>query len=265
VILVIMIQASDPLLALEVTLTEGDDERTFATSPTGLRILDIQATQLLADPTGVVLREIASHRTLTIKWKDDDYPATVRLFSRKKKEQVYKFCGTEQSGVTDEFSVTPSALRCEGDLIDQEAILEAAFHKEGEKPQYLYLRLMNRRLPWSGTDMGIALTLVRPLKDDADEGFTVSEGIAYYYAWSRLKNEHVRAIAQAALLDFADDEDFEIGIGAGLMFRTNGFSASEEGLGVVMGAGYNFMVDRASRRPYSFVGLSLNFGRDKKS
>jgi len=275
--LVMLSCVTSPAEAMEVTIKEGNVENTLVTMDAVQEIAKTTSLEVFVDPNKVTLRELVAHGDVTLSWEDKATIAVVRLFARQKDglradpNTPYTFCGIEISRATDELTIKPYALRCKGDLVDLEAILEVEFTPPvtgstgtSSKKQYLYLKKTNQRLPSQGSDMGIALTMVQPLKDDAKEGFKVSEGVAFYYAWSRLKNDHFRAIAQAALLDFVADEDFEVGLGVGGMFRTNGFASSEEGLGIVFGIGYNLMVDTPSRRAYNFVGVSLNFGRDEK-
>lgn len=125
---------------------------------------------------------------------------------------------------------------------------------------HLVLKIPNWGGLLFGSDVGIGLTLVNRRNDD--DAFSVQDGLSAYYSISKLKTSSVRGIANVSILDFDEEKDFELGLGLGLMVRTNGWDSDpKNGLGLVFGVGYNLMVKESSDALYTFVGLSWNIDR----
>lgn len=242
---------------------------------------------------GAQFFELSPYRQAKVKWVEGT-SVEVRLYGemrlRKVKQQAVREaaikagddgvtgkgffiadCGllpsTEQSWVFD-----PGDLLCEGDFVDGSAVIEVRVKATPPAAdRAIYFRAKNRRFPFVGSDLGVALSLTQPLQaeGDLDKGFEINDGLSLYYSISRLKSDRWRAIASLAALDHVkpaageteDPEDLEIGLGLGMMFKSNGFLDTNTGMSLAAGIGYNFMVPESSERWYWFFGVGANFGR----
>jgi len=281
--------AEEKEISFEVTLGER-------ASPTVLpgAVVDIAAiVGPGASLRGAQFFELSPYRTAKVKWSDD-LRVEVHLYAemslRKVRQRAERDAAIRASGgdpaetkffiadcgllpATDESWVfDPGDLVCEGDFVDGSAVIEVRVKaNDPAEDRALYFRAKNRRFPFVGSDLGIALTLTEPLnaEGDLDKGFEINDGLSLYYSISRLKSDRWRAIASLAALDHVkaaageteDPEDLEIGLGLGMMFKSNGFLDTNTGMSLAAGIGYNFMVPEPGDRWYWFFGVGANFGR----
>lgn len=172
-------------------------------------------------------------------------------------------CQSLAADSNGELRMTPSKIHC----VDGAAVLDGGNvvveveDASGALLGSAILAIPDRDLPLPGTDYGFSLNLIDRKGDD--EEFDRVDSAMTYYALSRLKNEHVRPVLSLAILDFEPTEDFEIGVGLGLLFQPRSFETEKGiGLGLVGGYGVNLMVGGESRE-YWFLGIGLNKDRDK--
>ncbi|MBP9145517.1 MAG: hypothetical protein KBI44_13605 [Thermoanaerobaculia bacterium] len=220
---------------------------------------------------GVSLFEGRAYRALSVEWEKGT-TVTIQLFGRMKEEVngktefVVKNCGRLTAAETS-WTLGPDDLVCNGNYIDKSALIEFRFEDGSGSARFAYVRIFNRRFPVAGSDAGIVLTLTERLKagDDSDDGFTATNGISVYYAVSRLKSQRFRGIVHVSALDqLKDEKDLEVGLGAGFLFKSNGFMDTNTGLSLAGGIGYNLMIPKSNERWYWFVGLGTNFDLGKK-
>lgn len=239
---------------------------------------------------GSIFFELSPYRSASVSWPKK-FKVEVRLFGEmsikkspnraSRRDSGYessKFfmadCGllpaTEGRWVFD-----PSDILCQGDFVDGAAVIEVSLSPTPKTSRRaIYFRVKNRRFPIVGSDVGIALTLTQPLSGEGDlkKGFEVNDGLSVYYAVSRLKSHRWRIVTSLAALDHVrapegeveDPEDFELGLGLGALFKSNGFLDTDAGMSLAAGIGYNFMVPNSSDRWYWFFGVGANFGRETK-
>lgn len=240
---------------------------------------------------GAQFFELSPYRVAKVRWPKG-LRVEVRLYGEMKVGKVPEEKSRERAksegarffvadcGLVSAFEVEwtfdPSDLLCQGDFVDGAAVIEIRVKAVAPlDDRAIYFRVKNRRFPFVGSDLGIALTLTQPLsaEDDLDKGFEVNDGLSIYYAVSRLKSNRWRLITSLAALDHVrapageteDPEDFELGLGFGAMFKSNGFLDSKTGMSLAAGAGYNFMVPDSEKRWYWFFGVGANFGRANES
>lgn len=246
----------------QLTLKIGDTEQTLVTL--GNRVV---AADLISAPEsssrkgdGVVLFETRAYRDVSLTWEKGT-GVSARLFGEMGDGTRVLDCGgvdLDDSG----WRLDPESLICDGEFVDKASLIEFTVLDANGNPKYLYLRLFNRRLPFAGSDLGVVLTLVEPLdrQEGAQSGFEANNGLSVYYSVSKLKSERWRGIVNIAALDqVKDDRDLEVGIGLGVLFKSNGFMDSNAGLSLAAGIGYNLMIPSEPERWYWFVGLGTNF------
>lgn len=266
----------------EVTIGDCVTPGVVPGSPTQIRTVSGPESSLV----GTQFFELSPYRSAKVGWPSD-LKVEVRLFGEMKSKKVAEGsrggvdgfvlvdCGRLPSS-EESWTFDPSDLVCQGDFVDGAAVIEVRVKQpEPEDERAIYFRAKNRRFPFVGSDLGIALTLTQPLKADGDldKGFEVNDGLSLYYSVSRLKSDRWRAIASLAALDHVraaqgeaeDPEDFEIGLGLGMMFKSNGFLDTNTGMSLAGGVGYNFMVPDSGQRWYWFFGVGANFGKSSEA
>lgn len=257
-------------------LTIGDREEVLS-SP-GKQIPPAEIEKYIEAPlvsgglaSDVALFEGRAYRGLSVEW-DKGTSVSIHLFGQMKESSagasryVVKDCGRLTAG-EESWALGPDDLVCDNNFIDRSALLEFRFESEEGDVTFAYIRIFNRKFPLAGSDAGIVLTLTERLKagDDSDDGFTATNGISVYYAVTRLKSQRFRGIVHVSALDqLKDEKDLEVGLGFGLLFKSNGFMDTKTGLSLAGGIGYNLMVPKSSERWYWFVGLGTNFDLGKK-
>ena len=258
----------------QVTLTIGDRQQVIATLGTKIVALDdyMEAPDLAkAKESGARIFEARTYRKLSVEW-EKGAAVSVRLYGQMKDRSVkhekfvVKDCGQLVVGETS-WALGPDDLVCNNNFVDGAALIELQIDDAKGKAEFAYVRIYNRKFPMAGSDAGIVLTLTERLKssDDSDEGFSSTNGLSVYYAVSRLKSQQWRGIVHVAALDqLKDEKDLEVGLGFGVLFRSNGFLDTNTGLSLAGGMGYNLMVPDSSERWYWFVGLGTNFDLGKK-
>lgn len=214
------------------------------------------------EPRAVVY-EARAYRDLSVSWEKDT-KVIARLFGemgRTKKVRKVHACGNIVTGETG-WKLGPDDLVCNGQFVDGASLIEFEVNEGEGKASFLYIRILNRKFPFAGSDAGVVLTLTEPLEkpEGSAGGFESNSGLSIYYAVSRLKSDQWRAVVNVAALDqMPDEKDLEVGIGLGFLFKSNGFLDSNSGLSLSAGLGYNLMIPKESERWYWFVGLGTNF------
>lgn len=271
----LLIAASLPALAgAQLTLKIGDREQVIAGTERQLAnvgtYIEAPVSPSAADPT-LVLFEARAYRALSVEWEKETR-LSARLFGQMKASPsgggglVVKDCGLIALG-EGSWTLGSDDLVCDNNFVDKSAIIEFRMEDASGKATFAYVRIFNRRFPLAGSDAGVVLTLTERLKasDDSDKGFSATSGISVYYAVSRLKSQRLRGIVHVSALDqLKGEKDLEVGLGLGLLFKSNGFMDTSAGLSLAGGIGYNLMIPDSSERWYWFVGLGTNFDLGKK-
>lgn len=168
-------------------------------------------------------------------------------------EAQFDLCDTID---VSEDTIRPALVRCGDSYLVNGGVL-ALRTKNGIYP---LARVPNRKAPTWGTDAGIALTIVKG--SDTEEGYEFFEGATAYYSIARL-GSFLRAMTSLAALDMSADQDFETGLGFGIMLRGPDAGEDNQGFSLLTGIGYNFMLDGADDPDpwYYYIGFGWNFGR----
>jgi hypothetical protein len=198
---------------------------------------------------------------------------TIVLFSKRDAlstddEVFFEPCDSFEVGDDDSDQIRPVNVYCNqaGYLVNGGLV---ALQK-GDGDYAPLAQIPTRRAPVMGTDAGIALTIMK--ENDSGKGYEFFEGATAYYSITRLKTPLIRLVANLSALDMDAEKDFETGLGFGLLLRTPGGLGDNNnvGFGVLIGGGYNFMLDAGrdsegnKREPwYWFVGFRWNFDRMK--
>lgn len=198
----------------------------------------------------------------SVEWSAGQAPSHIVVYRTVDKAGNLAVCTSLPIGTGTSLLLSPSTWTCsdEKDLTSG-GLVELQLGDE----EYAYLLVGESRVwPFAGSDMGIALTLVDRWKDPKKEAFKSHGGASTYVALSKLKSRHFRAIAHLALLDFDPDQDFEVGLGTGLMYKPTPSTDSGAGFSIALGVGYNLMVEDQPSRWYTFLGLGYNLDQLKK-
>jgi len=206
--------------------------------------------------------DIAGYRpsgfeSISLSWQGHPRP-TAKSYVVPSKGKNFQLCETLAVG-GESLSFDPTRVECpSGQMFFRELLLVIEFPQSEQSPaEYLILLWRNRKAPFVGTDMGFGITLDDRWNDK--DSFGLQEGVNGYYSLSKLKNDHWRVIASLGLLDHDPTKDFELGLGAGLAFRTFGWSReSSNGFAFAFGVGKNLMLLSGENPWYTFIGLNYN-------
>ena len=253
------VNVGDPLPLQEVQVTVNGKSVTIP----GAYTLPQEAYKIL--PTA------RTNRDLTVKRLGSSDGDTIVLFTLRSEgttETVASFepCDSFEITANEDDNVRPVNVFCneKGYLVN--GGLVALLNEDGT--YNALARIPSRRAPVPGTDVGVALTIMKT--NDSGQGYKFFEGATAYYSLTRLKTSSLRLVANLSALDMDPNKDFETGLGFGLLLRTPYTAGAQDrmGFGVLIGGGYNFMLDarrdeegKEAEPWYWFVGFSWNFNR----